>query len=68
MGSHSVFCHFGIFSTGTSVIAIWVYADPASRCKKTGNFDVFGIHKFDEIFHNQVDAIFMKSSMIAKTE
>jgi len=68
MGSHSVFCHFGIFSTGTSVIAIWVYADSASRCKKTGNFDVFGIHEFDEIFHDQVDAIFMKSSMIAKTE
>ena len=68
MGSHSVFLPFRHIQYGTSVIAIWVYADPASRCKKTGNFDVFGIHKFDEIFHNQVDAIFVKSSMIAKTE
>ena len=63
-----LFCQLLIFSARPAVIAIRVNADSAARSGDTGYFDVFGIHELNEVFHDDVHAIFMKSSVVTETE
>ena len=53
---------------GTSVIGIRVDRDAATRGKDTRHLDILRIHQMNEVFHYDVHAIFVESSVIAETE
>ena len=57
-----------ISGTGTAVVDIRINADAAAGSKNSGNFNILRIHQPDEVFHNDVDTILVKSTVIAKTE
>ena len=53
---------------GTSVIGIRVDRDAATRGKDTCHLDILRIHQMNEVFHYNVHAIFVESSVIAEAE
>ena len=57
-----------IFCARPAVIAIRVNADSAARSEDTSHLDVFGVHQADKVFHDDIDAILMKGSVVAETE
>lgn len=61
-------CQLLILRTGTTVVAVWIYADASTRREKACYLDVTGIHKSNKVVHDDVDTIFMKRAMIAETE
>ena len=42
--------------------------DAAARCELAEYFDVFRIHQGNEVFHDDVDAVFMKIAVVAEAE
>ena len=42
--------------------------DATARCEFTEYFDVFWIHQGDEVFHDDVDAVFMEVAVVAEAE
>ena len=65
---HSELRHFRVTRFAVAVVAIRVNTDPATRSELAPYFYVFRFHQSNEVFHNDVDAIFMKRTMIAETE
>ena len=53
-------------STRFAVIAVGINGDTAARKKTSPDFDVFGIHEPDQIFHDDVYAVFMEVTVIAE--
>lgn len=68
MVSQSVPCHVFPARTGLTVIAVRVDRNAASRSKFTPDFDVFRIHQFDQVFHDDIHAVFMEVPMISEAE
>ena len=60
--------HFFVFRSWSSVVGVGVDADAASWCENTRHFDVFWVHQFDEILHDDVDTVFMKIAVVSETE
>ncbi len=60
--------YFFPFGAGLAVVAVWVNGDAAARCKFAPHFDVFWFHQFDEVFHDDVYAVFVKITVVAETE
>jgi len=65
---HAVIGHLFVFGARLSIVAIGVDAKAATRQEFTPYFDVSGLHQAYEVFHHDVDAIFMKRAMITETE
>ena len=57
-----------IFGAGLAVIAIRVDAQSATWQKFSPHLDVFRLHQFNQVFHDDVNAIFVKSAVVAETE
>lgn len=64
----TVFGQLLIFCAGAAVVGIGVNADAATRGEQACHFNVFGVHQFDEILHDDVHAVLMEVAMIAETE
>lgn len=60
--------HFFVFCSRSSVVGVGVDADAASRCEKSRHFDVFWVHQFDEVLHDDVDTVFVKVAVVSETE
>ena len=43
-------------------------ADAATRVKQADNLEIFGIHQFHQVFHDDVDAILMEVAVVAEAE
>ena len=58
------------FKLGTclAVIGKGMNGDAAARCKFAENFDVFRIHQGNQVFHDDVDAVFMEIAVVAEAE
>jgi len=65
---HAVFGHFFKFAAGLAVIAVGIDAQTTTREELTPDFDVFRVHQFDEILHDDVHTIFVKTTVIAEAE
>ena len=63
---HAVFCHFFVFGVWTTVVGVGPDADAASGGEDTCDFDVFGVHQLDEVFHDFVDAVFVEVAVVAE--
>ena len=58
------------FELGTclAVIGKRMNGDAAARCEFAKNFDVFRIHQGNQVFHDDVDAVFMEIAVVAEAE
>ena len=65
---HAVFGYVFVFCVGASVVGVGPDADAAARGEDACDFDVFGIHEVDEVFHDLVDAVFVEVSVVAVGE
>lgn len=68
MVHHTVFGHLDVFGAGLAVVAVRVDAEAAAWQEFTPYFDVFGVHQSNEIFHDDVHAVLVKSPVIAEAE
>ena len=57
-----------VFGAGAAVVGVRVDGDATARGEESGDLYVLGIHQFDEVFHDFVDAILMEIPMVAETE
>ena len=49
-------------------IGIRTYGYAATWSEQPDNFNITGLHQSDQIFHDDVDAVFMEITVIAETE
>ena len=59
---------FLVFCAWASVIGVGIYAYASAWSEYSSYFYILGIHKFNQILHNLVDAVFMEVSVIAEAE
>ena len=60
--------HGFILGARLSVVSKRIDGNTATRRENACYFDVFGLHQGNEVFHNNIDTIFVKGAMIAKAE
>lgn len=60
--------HFFVFRSRSSVVGVGINADAASWREDSRHFDVFWIHQFDEILHDDVDTIFVEVAVVSEAE
>ena len=68
MSSESLLCQFLVFGAWLAIVGIRPDTDAATRSKDACYLNVFRVHQFDEILHDDVYAVFMEIAMIAETE
>ena len=68
MVGQAVPCYIFPFGARSAVVAVWVNGNTAAWCKFAPHFDIFWIHEFDKIFHNDIDTVLVEIPMIAETE
>ena len=51
-----------------AIIGIGVDADTTTRHEETRNLDILGVHQPDEVFHDDVHAVFVEIAMVAERE
>ena len=51
-----------------AVVGKRMNGDAAARCEFAEYFDVFRLHQGDEVFHDNVDAVFMEVAVVAEAE
>ena len=61
-------CHLFELRSRTAIIGIRINRNTATWSKDTRNLDIFGIHQFYQIFHDDVHTVFMKCTMITEAE
>ena len=54
--------------TRLAVVCVWIDGQTTARRKLATYLDVLRIHQLDEVFHNNIDAIFMEISMVTETK
>ena len=64
----TVLCHLLIFCARAAIVGIGVDTNAATWREETNDFDVFGIHQADEIFHDGIDTVLMKIAVVAEAE
>jgi hypothetical protein len=68
MVHHPVFGHLFVFGSRFSIIAVRIDTQTTAWKEFTPNLDVFGLHQFNQVFHNDIDAIFVKRAVVSETE
>ena len=68
MAEQSLTSYSLILRPRASIVAEGYNTNPSTRAKVTRYLYVFGIHQLDEIVHNDIDTIFVKSTMRTKAE
>lgn len=57
-----------VFGAGAAIVGVGINADATSWSENAGYLDIFRIHQFDKVFHDGVDAVFVKIAVVAETE
>ena len=60
--------HLLVFCSWSSVVGVGIDADAASWREDSRHFDVFRIHQFDEVLHDNVDTIFVEVAMVSEAK
>lgn len=68
MVHHPVLGHLFILGAGLSIIAIRINGDTAARSEFAPHFNVFRLHQFYQIIHNDIHTMLVEISMIAEAE
>lgn len=59
---------FLVLGARTAVVGVRVDGDAATWGEEAGDLDVFGIHQFDEVFHDDVYAVLVEVSVVSEAE
>ena len=65
---HSLFCQKLVSASRLSVVAERYDADTAARREVAPYLYIARLHQGDEILHDDIDTVLMKSTVIAETE
>ena len=64
----TLFGQFLVLCARTAVVGVGIDGDAPTWGEETGNLDVFGIHQFDEVLHDDVYAVLVEIAVVAETE
>jgi hypothetical protein len=64
----TLFGQFLVLGTRTAVVGVRIDGDAATRGKEACDLDVFGIHQFDEVLHDDVYAVLVEVSVVSEAE
>ena len=64
----ALFGKFFVLGARTAVVGVGIDGDAATWGEEAGNLDVFGIHQFDEVFHDDVYAVLVEVSVVSEAE
>ena len=64
----ALFCSLFPLCTRLAIVCVWVDGQTTARRKLAPYLDVFRIHQFDEVFHDDIDAVLVKVPVIAETK
>ena len=64
----ALFCSLFPLCTRLAIVCVWVDGQTTARRKLAPYLDVFRIHQLDEVFHDDIDAIFVEIPMITETK
>ena len=64
----SVFRHLLIFRSRAAIVSIRIDGNTSTRSKDAGHFNIFRIHQFNQIFHDNIHTILVEITMISETE
>ena len=64
----ALFCRLFPLCTRLAVVCVWIDGQTTARRKLAPYLDVLRIHQLDEIFHDDIDAIFMEIPMVTETK
>ena len=67
-GIKALLCHLFILSAWATVVGIGIDADAATGCEQADNLNILWVHQFHQVFHDDVDTVFMEVAMIAEGE
>ena len=54
--------------TRLTIVCVWIDGQTTARRKLAPYLDVLRIHQLDEVFHDDIDAIFVKVPMVTETK
>ena len=66
--SEPLLCQSLVFGAGTSIIGIRINGYTSTGSEKSRDLYIFRIHECDEILHYDIDAIFVKISVVTEAE
>ena len=64
----TLFCSLFPLCTRLAIVCVWVDGQTTARRKLAPYLDVLRIHQLDEVFHDDIDAIFVEIPMITETK
>ena len=64
----ALFCRLFPLCTRLTIVCVWIDGQATARRKLAPYLDVLRIHQLDEIFHDDIDAIFVEIPMITETK
>ena len=64
----ALFCRLFPLCTRLAVVCVWIDGQTTTRRKLTPHLDILRIHQLDEVFHNDIDAIFVEIPMVTETK
>ena len=64
----ALFCSLFPLCTRLAIVCVWIDGQTTARRKLAPYLDVLRIHQLDEIFHDDVNAIFMEITMVTETK
>ena len=64
----ALFCRLFPVCTRLAIVCVWIDGQTTTRRKLTPYLDVLRIHQLDEVFHDDIDAIFVKVPMVTEAK
>lgn len=64
----TLFGQFLVLGARTAVVGVGIDGDAATWGEEAGDLDVFGIHQFDEVLHDDVYAVLVEVSVVSEAE
>lgn len=64
----TLFSQFLVLGARTAVVGVGVDGDASTWGEEAGNLDVFGIHQFDEVLHDDVYTVLVEVSVVSEAE
>ena len=64
----ALFCRLFPLCTRLAVVCVWIDGQTTAWRELAPYLDVLRIHQLDEVFHNDIDAIFVEIPMVTETK
>ena len=64
----ALFCRLFPVCTRLAIVCVWIDGQTTTRRKLAPYLDVLRIHQLDEVFHDDIDAIFVEVPMITEAK